>query len=253
MINILRYGMKGRKTYIPKRFKRFSNTSGRSWKFKRQHAYKDYDNDGKVNKYDCKPLNPYKQDKFIHYTSKEKAEKIKNEGYIKGKERPEFPISNGEEVFGDKESYFFTKDPKNWKSRTIIKKEGEGNEDRIDFDYDIQDYVTTPKGQTRIELTPVHFKSRKGAKVLKIRNEEDWNKLSTDGYRPNQSQVIEEARKRGYDIIDQKPGKHIERKESVGENDVIALNKRAFIIAEKYPERYDLLGKIGTTKKKKTQ
>ena len=35
---------------------------GRNWKFKNKHAYKDYDGDGKVNKYDCQPLNYWKQD-----------------------------------------------------------------------------------------------------------------------------------------------------------------------------------------------
>lgn len=72
-LNILRYGMKTtshrRRNANRYRRKRKSltsiygiNTRGRTWKFKPEHAYKDYDGDGKVNKYDCRPLNPKKQD-----------------------------------------------------------------------------------------------------------------------------------------------------------------------------------------------
>ena len=34
------------------------------WLKKGKYKYSDWDGDGKVNKYDCKPLNKYKQDKF---------------------------------------------------------------------------------------------------------------------------------------------------------------------------------------------
>lgn len=58
-LDILRFA----RGFTPTRRKtRISNTNGRRWKFKPRHAYKDYDGDGKVNRYDCKPLNPYKQD-----------------------------------------------------------------------------------------------------------------------------------------------------------------------------------------------
>lgn len=52
------YGNNNNYTYK----KGYSRTKGRNWKFKKQHAYKDYDKDGKVNRYDCEPLNPHKQD-----------------------------------------------------------------------------------------------------------------------------------------------------------------------------------------------
>lgn len=56
---------------------KYGINKGKSWKFKRKYAYKDFDGDGKVNKYDCEPLNYRKQDKW---TAKKFLESEESDG-----------------------------------------------------------------------------------------------------------------------------------------------------------------------------
>lgn len=65
-----------------------SNTKGRAWKFKKGKAYKDYDGDGRVNRYDCRPLDPRRKDRGLFDTrssDEEREDALKR--IMGGKER----------------------------------------------------------------------------------------------------------------------------------------------------------------------
>lgn len=70
-----RYKRKYRNTYKPRWARRTSRTYGRKWKFKKKYAWKDFDRDGKVKRYDCEPLNRYKQDNIFSKILRHNIEK----------------------------------------------------------------------------------------------------------------------------------------------------------------------------------
>lgn len=85
-----------RKGYSQKTaFKKAGKIKGVRWKNKQKHAYKDYDGDGVVNKYDCQPNNPFRQD-MISDTIERRKIKVKDR-IEKYKRAIQLLIEEGEE------------------------------------------------------------------------------------------------------------------------------------------------------------
>jgi len=114
---------------------------------------------------------------FVHYTRKQNIESLLRNGYDVNK-KSIFPLATGEKLAGD--VMYFTNDINRWKQGDIKVKEGTGNIDDINYDYNKQEWVTKKKGLKKETLEPVGAYLAKDAKLLVIDSWEKYQKIASE-------------------------------------------------------------------------